>query len=67
MKKLLLILLSMTLFSYPALAKKKADSISLNGNIQEVQAATLDDEDNDKPKKKKSSKKSKKSKKAKKG
>lgn len=69
MKNILFLILSLALLlPSNAHAKKKADTVSLNPGIQEVQAATFNDEDdNDKPKKKKSSKKSKKVKKAKKG
>lgn len=67
MKKIILVILSMTLFLSPAYAKKKSDSAPLTAGIQEVQAATLGDGENDKPKKKKkATKKAKKAKKAKK-
>ena len=66
MKKIILIVLSMTLFLSPAYAKKKADPMPLTASIQEAQAATLEDGENNKPKKKKSAKKAKKSHKAKK-
>lgn len=66
MKKIILIILSMTLFLSPASAKKNADSMPLTAGIQEVQAATLDDNEQDHPKKKKAVKKAKKNHKAKK-
>ena len=56
----------MTLFLSPAYAKKKTDSVPLTATVQEVQAATLEDNDNSRPKKKHATKKAKKSHKAKK-
>ena len=65
MRKIILVILSMTLFLSPAYAKKKAATVPLTASIQEVKAATLDDEDSVQPKKK-SKKMHKKHKKAKK-
>lgn len=66
MKNIVLAFLSMTLLLNPAYAREKVDSMPLTAGIQEVQAATLDDnKDTGKPKgKNKATKKSKKSKKA---
>ncbi|GEM_PF-5641007 len=67
MNKLIIAFLSVALLFNPAYAKEKAHSVSLPAGIQEAQAATLEDtDDNEKPKiKKKATKKAKKSKKAK--
>ena len=66
MNKLIIAFLSVALLFNPAYAKKKAHSMPLTAGIQEAQAATLEDSEDEKPKvKKKASKKVKKSKKVK--
>ena len=68
MKRILIILCAVSLFlNAPVKAEEtKAAPEQPNTGVQEVQAATLEDNENETPKKKKSAKKTKKHKKAKK-
>ncbi len=66
MNKLTIAFLSVVLLLSPAYAKEKAHTIPLSAGIQQAQAATLEDSEDEKPKtKKKATKKVKKSKKMK--
>ena len=68
MKKILIILCAVSLFLNASVKAEetKAAPGQLSTGVQEVQAATLEDNENGTPKKKKSAKKTKKHKKAKK-
>ena len=67
MKKTLFIgLCTVALFSSFASAEEKPSTVGLNSTVQEVKVASLDDNENHKPKKKKQAKKAKKNHKVKK-
>ncbi|OGI08012.1 MAG: hypothetical protein A3I68_00530 [Candidatus Melainabacteria bacterium RIFCSPLOWO2_02_FULL_35_15] len=68
MKKIIIILCAVSMFLNASVKAKETKAVpeQLNIGIQEVQAATLENSENETPKKKKTAKKTKKHKKAKK-